>query len=67
MMYARLFPVHTLGEDDGVARPSDGSVSMPAPVKTMQESLKTDGQSPQRHLFHLLSPFAFYTPSFLFA
>ncbi len=43
MMYPRLFPVHTLADDDGVARPSDGSVSMPASVKTMQESLKTDG------------------------
>ena len=43
MMYPRLFPVHTLADDDGVARPSDGSVSMPNSVKTMQESLKTDG------------------------
>ncbi len=43
MMYPRLFPVHTLADDDGVARPSDGSVSMPPSVKTMQESLKTDG------------------------
>ncbi len=42
-MYPRLFPVHTLADDDGVARPSDGSVSMPNSVKTMQESLKTDG------------------------
>jgi protein transport protein SEC24 len=44
MMYPRLFPVHTLAEEDGVARPSDGSVAMPASVKTMQESLKTDGE-----------------------
>jgi len=43
MMYPRLFPVHTLADDDGVARPSDGSVSMPPSVKTMQESLRTEG------------------------
>ena len=42
-MYPRLFPVHTLADDDGVARPSDGTVAMPPSVKTMQESLKTEG------------------------
>ncbi len=44
MMYPRLFSLHTLADEDGVARPSDGSVSMPPYVKAMQESLRTDGQ-----------------------
>ena len=48
MMYPRLFPVHTLADDDGVARPSDGSVSMPPSVKTMQESLRTEGKNVPR-------------------
>ena len=44
MMYPRLFPVHAMADDDGVARASDGSVSMPPSLKTMQESLRVDGE-----------------------
>lgn len=59
MMYPRLFPVHTLADDDGVARPSDGSVSMPPSVKTMQESLRTEGKNVPRScslLYFTLNP-----------